>query len=75
MPKDFTSILPTIFRLNNRMLHKLEKWQDEQNHLAQKQNKIGGLTFTFTPGNIITSVKAYHNGTNQELDLTDYESM
>ena len=75
MPKDFTHIMPSIFKLNGRMLSKLEKWQDEQNRLAEKQKAVGGLTFSFTPGNIITNVKAYHHGTHQELDLTDYESM
>lgn len=68
MLKNYIDVLPSIIHMSDDMLEKLEAWQT-------KHNIPGGLTFSFTPGNIITNVKVYHHDTMRELDLTDYENM
>lgn len=79
-----------IFQLDADQLEKLATWCHGQDDVyAQKQRKpgvsetlglpyfgaIGGsLSHTFTPTGIGLVCKVKHNGTQEEIDLSDYDS-
>lgn len=71
------------FELTPEQLEKIEVWEAAQDAKVAKQQgreepyygAIGGaLTYKFTPNSLGWGVRVVHNLTNEELDVSDYES-
>ncbi len=54
---------------------KLDAWLSEQSAKNTVRSTIGDfLTYIITPTSIGMAVRVKHNGTKEEIDLTDYEN-
>jgi hypothetical protein len=72
-----------MFSLTKEQQEKLDKWENKiDKKVAKKQGTKepyygatgGSLTYCFTPTSIGTVIKVKHGFTNEEIDLSDYES-
>jgi len=76
-----------MFTLDAAQKSKLRTWQQEQEELVKSEGKnvdlngepyygaIGGeLTYSFTPTSLAIIVKVKHAVTENEIDLSDYDS-
>lgn len=65
-----------MFELDEEQIEKLRIWLNAQR--AKKKGlrtAIGGaITYSFTPTSLGTVVKVHNAVTNEEIDLSDYES-
>lgn len=64
-----------MFSLDKDQLDKLNEWQKTVIEKAKDITAIGGrFTYSFTPTGIGEVVKVKDWITNEEIDLTDYDS-